>query len=552
LFKFDFLNHLISSAMHVYRSAILLLTFLLSLHVQGQLVNVVSSPDQVQAETGSTFTLTIRVEPESGAQVSVADVAMAFDPALLQVTSLALSPSSLLTFPTAMPIIDNVEGTLFIGGFSFMATSADFDHVVIGFEAMADGITSVSHVTDGVISTAMAFAGNDVTGTTPSIPVTIGSGTPPDCAGEPGGAAFLDECGTCVGGTTGLEACEADCEGTFGGSATPGSPCTTINDTPGIYTADCACEALPCTASGGTLVAPSNRSFCVGTGSPATISVTANGATGTNQRWGLIDSNGNVVATRSNNSLFNLDLYPPGDYSIRYIRFENDVTNLAGITNISQVNTLVGCYGLASNAINLFLRNEPQGGVLSAVSPTSVCADAGAASVVQVAIAGNSGQNSRFGITSAALGQQIVATNTSGVFNLNGLPSGSYNIGHISFEQGVNVASISFPNELQGCYDLSNFISVSILDCANANLASQPNPTSGPSMVTFNLPATGQATLEVYDMSGRLIRSIFNATAEEGIDYRFNFDGSHLPNGVYLYRLSTTHDVMVEKFMIAR
>src|SRR5690606_18378365 len=37
-----------------------------------------------------------------------------------------------------------------------------------------------------------------------------------DCAGVPGGSAYLDNCGTCVGGTTGEEACVQDCNGEWG------------------------------------------------------------------------------------------------------------------------------------------------------------------------------------------------------------------------------------------------------------------------------------------------------------------------------------------------
>jgi uncharacterized delta-60 repeat protein len=40
-----------------------------------------------------------------------------------------------------------------------------------------------------------------------------------DCNGDENGTAFLDECGTCVGGNTGLEACVADCNSDFGGTA---------------------------------------------------------------------------------------------------------------------------------------------------------------------------------------------------------------------------------------------------------------------------------------------------------------------------------------------
>ena len=42
---------------------------------------------------------------------------------------------------------------------------------------------------------------------------------PATAMADPGGSAFLDECGSCVGGNTGLEACPADCLGVYGGTA---------------------------------------------------------------------------------------------------------------------------------------------------------------------------------------------------------------------------------------------------------------------------------------------------------------------------------------------
>lgn len=40
-----------------------------------------------------------------------------------------------------------------------------------------------------------------------------------DCTGESGGTAYIDSCGVCVGGNSGLEACPPDCNGDFGGTA---------------------------------------------------------------------------------------------------------------------------------------------------------------------------------------------------------------------------------------------------------------------------------------------------------------------------------------------
>jgi hypothetical protein len=85
-----------------------------------------------------------------------------------------------------------------------------------------------------------------------------------------------------------------------------------------------------------------------------------------------------------------------------------------------------------------------------------------------------------------------------------------------------------------------------------SGIASQPNPTNGPSVVTFNVVENSYATLEVYDMSGRLIDGIFAGNVQSNNEYRFEFDGTFLPNGVYIYRLTTETEVINEKFMIAK
>jgi len=87
---------------------------------------------------------------------------------------------------------------------------------------------------------------------------------------------------------------------------------------------------------------------------------------------------------------------------------------------------------------------------------------------------------------------------------------------------------------------------------SNNTLTSFPNPTSGISQAVFVTGQTERATLEVYDMNGRLVEGLFSGVAESGVEYRIDFDGLRLPNGVYMYRLTTTSETVVEKFMIAR
>jgi predicted secreted protein len=123
-----------------------------------------------------------------------------------------------------------------------------------------------------------------------------------------------------------------------------------------------------------------------------------------------------------------------------------------------------------------------------------------------------------------------------------------YRVVHIA-SRGVNFNSITPPN-LPACTEGSNIIQVT-KNCPAA-FTSQPNPTTGTSWATFSVGNDALTTLEVYDVSGRKVAEIFRQNAQAEVEYRVEFDGSNLPNGVYLYRLTTGSEVIVDKFMIAR
>jgi len=86
----------------------------------------------------------------------------------------------------------------------------------------------------------------------------------------------------------------------------------------------------------------------------------------------------------------------------------------------------------------------------------------------------------------------------------------------------------------------------------SAVIAVSPNPTEGQSFATFNVAEEGQVALEVYDLSGRMVGAIFSGIAQPNNDYRFEFNGSSLPNGIYIYRLTTETEVQTEKVIISR
>lgn len=85
-----------------------------------------------------------------------------------------------------------------------------------------------------------------------------------------------------------------------------------------------------------------------------------------------------------------------------------------------------------------------------------------------------------------------------------------------------------------------------------SQLTSFPNPSSGTSQVEFTTVKTDRAVVEVFDISGRKVATIFDAVAQKELPYRVDFNGANLPNGVYIYRLKTGGEVIIQKFMIAK
>lgn len=311
----------------------------------------------------------------------------------------------------------------------------------------------------------------------------------------------------------------------------------------------------PCSLSGGQIVYEGTRSFCVGTGEPKGINAQVTGASGSFQRWGLLDSDGMLVDSRGANSQFNLDTYPPGDYTIRYMRYEAGV-NVSSITGISSISNLEGCWDIAANAIQIYLRETPDAGQLTAVSPATVCADSGSEATFELALSGFEGENRRFALVSDALGNQVVAQNAGSesgtTFNLNGFPEGLYRAVVLAYQEGVNLQGVQFANQLEGCYALGSSVDVQIEICPQAALDIWPNPSISGTFVSVDIPYESPVNLELYNSEGRLIRTLLAVQAVNNEAVTQYLDAANLPNGLYLLRLTTGRETVVKKWSIAR
>ena len=124
----------------------------------------VNDPQVSNVNVGETFSVTIRVDI-AGDPVSVAEVHLNFDPALLQVVSLTPAPGSPLNITQLSPVFDNTAGTIAFGAFALFPPfpTTSFNFLIIQFQAVgASAGTQVTHELVNFPRSLIAFSGENV------------------------------------------------------------------------------------------------------------------------------------------------------------------------------------------------------------------------------------------------------------------------------------------------------------------------------------------------------------------------------------------------------
>jgi hypothetical protein len=65
-----------------------------------------------------------------------------------------------------------------------------------------------------------------------------------------------------------------------------------------------------------------------------------------------------------------------------------------------------------------------------------------------------------------------------------------------------------------------------------------PNPFNPATTISYALPEAARVTLNVYDVSGRLVAEVVNGWRDAGV-HEAVFNGSDLASGVYVFTLQT-------------
>jgi hypothetical protein len=76
-----------------------------------------------------------------------------------------------------------------------------------------------------------------------------------------------------------------------------------------------------------------------------------------------------------------------------------------------------------------------------------------------------------------------------------------------------------------------------------------PNPFNPTTSIWYTVAKPGQATLKVFDMSGKEVTTLTDSYHPVGI-YRAKFNGRNLSSGVYVCRLQTVDAILSRKMIL--
>ncbi len=78
-----------------------------------------------------------------------------------------------------------------------------------------------------------------------------------------------------------------------------------------------------------------------------------------------------------------------------------------------------------------------------------------------------------------------------------------------------------------------------------------PNPFNPSTMISYQLPVSGEVSLKIFDMLGREVATLVNGRQSAG-KQEVRFDAAGLSSGIYLYRLNAGGEVLTRKMLLVK
>ncbi|MCG6912888.1 T9SS type A sorting domain-containing protein [bacterium BMS3Abin03] len=103
-----------------------------------------------------------------------------------------------------------------------------------------------------------------------------------------------------------------------------------------------------------------------------------------------------------------------------------------------------------------------------------------------------------------------------------------------------------------GTFEYSKIVSVNVSLPENYYLSQNyPNPFNPETRIDFSIPQKQMVALRIYNTIGEQVAELLNEEKDAG-SYSVKFNGSNLPSGIYIYRLTTQHFVMNKKMTLLK
>ena len=103
-----------------------------------------------------------------------------------------------------------------------------------------------------------------------------------------------------------------------------------------------------------------------------------------------------------------------------------------------------------------------------------------------------------------------------------------------------------------GTFEYSKIVSVNVSLPENYYLSQNyPNPFNPETRIDFSIPQKQMVALRIYNTIGEQVAELLNEEKDAG-SYSVTFNGSNLPSGIYIYRLSTQNTVLIKKMTLLK
>ncbi len=86
----------------------------------------------------------------------------------------------------------------------------------------------------------------------------------------------------------------------------------------------------------------------------------------------------------------------------------------------------------------------------------------------------------------------------------------------------------------------------------NNNLTAYPNPFSDKVSLSFKAEESGPISLDIYDISGKLISNAYRGSMQKGVIKQVDFKTTNLPEGIYIFSLKTQSGIIQKKLVLTR